>query len=46
MEVFVEHLGDVPKKGVEEAIHHCLIHNTMLSPPRIDLVILNTVPVE
>jgi putative redox protein len=23
------------RKGVEEAIHHCLIHNTLLHPPRI-----------
>jgi putative redox protein len=25
------------KKGIEEAIHHCLIHNTLLSPPKISL---------
>ena len=25
------------RAGVEEAIKHCLIHNTLLSPPRIEL---------
>jgi putative redox protein len=39
-------LDEHHKKGVEDAVHHCLIHNTMLNPPRIDLVILNGVPVE
>lgn len=24
-------------RGVEEAVHHCLIHNTLLHPPRIEL---------
>ncbi len=23
------------RKGVEDAVHHCLIHNTLLSPPHI-----------
>jgi len=23
------------REGVEEAVHHCLIHNTLLHPPRI-----------
>ncbi|HYA96439.1 MAG TPA: OsmC family protein [Terriglobales bacterium] len=23
------------RKGVEEAVHHCLIHNTLLHPPQI-----------
>jgi hypothetical protein len=26
-------------KGVEEAVHHCLIHNTLLQPPKIELVV-------
>jgi len=25
------------RKGVEEAVHHCLIHNTLLHPPQIAL---------
>jgi putative redox protein len=25
------------RKGVEEAVHHCLIHNTLLHPPTITL---------
>jgi putative redox protein len=26
-------------KGLEDAVHRCLIHNTLLHPPTIDLVI-------
>lgn len=26
-------------KGLEDAVHRCLIHNTLLNPPAIDLVI-------
>jgi len=25
------------RRGVEDAVHHCLIHNTLLNPPKIDL---------
>lgn len=25
------------KRGVEEAVHRCLIHNTLLNPPKIQL---------
>ncbi len=25
------------KKGIETAVHHCLIHNTLLNPPKISL---------
>ena len=28
-------IDDENRKGVEEAVHHCLIHNTLLQPPRI-----------
>lgn len=28
-------LSEQDRAGVEEAIHHCLIHNTLLHPPRI-----------
>jgi uncharacterized OsmC-like protein len=29
------------KTGVEEAVKHCLIHNTLLHPPKIDLDVRN-----
>src|SRR3954469_7419925 len=32
-------LTDEQMKGVEEAVHHCLIHNTLLQPPKIELVV-------
>jgi len=38
-------LDEHQRAGVVEAVHHCLIHNTMLNPPRIDLVVLDGVPV-
>jgi len=25
------------QKGIEQAVHHCLIHNTLLNPPKIEL---------
>jgi len=28
-------LGEEHRKGVEDAVHHCLIHNTLLHPPQI-----------
>jgi len=28
---------DEQKKGIEDAVHHCLIHNTLLNPPKISL---------
>ena len=30
-------LGKEHESGVEEAVHHCLIHNTLLIPPKIEL---------
>jgi len=30
-------LKEEERIGVEEAVHHCLIHNTLLHPPRITL---------
>jgi putative redox protein len=30
-------LADDHRKGVEDTIHHCLIHNTLLHPPQIAL---------
>jgi len=32
-------LGEQHRKGVEEAVHHCLIHNTLLRPPQIAIQI-------
>ena len=34
---FPVELSDQHKKGVEDAVHHCLIHNTLLRPPQISL---------
>lgn len=31
------------REGIEEAIHHCLIHNTLLHPPTITLDVKATV---
>lgn len=36
LEIPVE-LSEQHRKGVEDAVHHCLIHNTLLSPPKIEL---------
>jgi len=30
-------LGDDHKRGIVEAVHHCLIHNTLLNPPKLTL---------
>ncbi len=29
--------GEEQMRGVEDAVHHCLIHNTLLHPPQIQL---------
>jgi putative redox protein len=31
--------SDLHRAGVEEAVHHCLIHNTLLQPPKIAIEI-------
>lgn len=31
------------RKGVEDAVHRCLIHNTLLHPPKISLDVKSTV---
>jgi len=38
-------LGENQQKGVEDAVHRCLIHNTLLHPPKIELVIKSAVAV-
>ena len=30
-------LSDDHKRGIEETVHQCLIHNTLLNPPKITL---------
>jgi len=32
------------RKGVQEAVEHCLVHNTLLHPPKITLKIESAVP--
>ena len=32
-------------KGVEDAVHRCLIHNTLMNPPRIETVVRSAVGV-
>jgi putative redox protein len=36
-------LTEEQKHGVEDAVHHCLIHNTLLHPPKIELQIKSVV---
>ncbi|HLV87001.1 MAG TPA: OsmC family protein [Candidatus Sulfotelmatobacter sp.] len=37
-------LSDQHRAGVEAAVHHCLIHNTLLHPPKIVIEIKQPVP--
>lgn len=30
-------ISEEHRKGVEDAVHHCLIHNTLLQPPKITI---------
>jgi uncharacterized OsmC-like protein len=32
-------LDEAHLKGIEEAVHRCLIHNTLLQPPKMEVVI-------
>ena len=36
-------LTQVQHAGIEDAVHHCLIHNTLLHPPRITLDVKSSV---
>jgi putative redox protein len=38
-------LSDDQLKGVEEAVHRCLIHQTLLHPPKVDVEIKAAVTV-
>jgi len=31
------------RKGVEEAVEHCLVHNTLLHPPKIELKVAGAI---
>ena len=37
-------LSEENRAGLEQAVHHCLIHNTLLHPPTIGLTIQESVP--
>jgi len=39
-------LSSADREGVEEAVHHCLIHNTLLNPPKISIEIKSAELVE
>jgi uncharacterized OsmC-like protein len=39
-------LNDEHQKGVEDAVHRCLIHNTLLHPPTIETVVRSVVGAE
>jgi hypothetical protein len=36
-------LSEAQHKGVEEAVEHCLVHNTLLHPPKIQLKVAGLV---
>jgi len=36
-------LNEEQRKGVEEAVEHCLVHNTLLHPPKISLKVAGVV---
>jgi uncharacterized OsmC-like protein len=39
-------LDEKHRQGMDDAVHHCLIHNTLLHPPNIEVQIEAPVPVE
>lgn len=39
-------LSENHQKGVEDAVHRCLIHNTLLHPPTIETVVRSSVGAE
>jgi uncharacterized OsmC-like protein len=38
-------LGEADRIGVDQAVHHCLIHNTLLHPPTIEIELQTPVTV-
>ena len=39
-------VGAEHRKGVEESVHHCLIHNTLLHPPQMTIDIEDNAPMK
>jgi putative redox protein len=39
-------LSEAQRKGVAEAVEHCLVHNTLLKPPKITLKVAGPVAVK
>ncbi len=39
-------LSEAHKAGVEEAVHHCLIHNTLMHPPQMSIEVKSSEPAE
>lgn len=39
-------LTEQQRAGVEDAVHHCLIHNTLLHPPSLAIEIMQPMPAE
>jgi len=37
-------LSEEHEAGIEEAVHHCLVHNTLQHPPKIDLKVSSLAP--
>jgi putative redox protein len=37
-------LSAADAEGIEDAVHHCLVHNTLLHPPKITLEVSSLVP--
>jgi uncharacterized OsmC-like protein len=37
-------LTDLQRHGLEDAVHRCLVHNTLMSPPKVSLAIKSPVP--
>jgi uncharacterized OsmC-like protein len=38
-------LNQEQRKGLEDAVHRCLVHNTLLQPPKIEVAIRQLTPV-
>jgi uncharacterized OsmC-like protein len=39
-------VGAEHRKGVEESVHHCLIHNTLLHPPQMTIAMEDGAPLK
>jgi putative redox protein len=36
-------LNEQQRHGLDEAVHRCLVHNTLLTPPKIELAVRSTI---